>query len=570
LTYGYNAYAHQDVPTAVVRDEGRLSYADNANRVYRAPAYYGSKAMDVAHFNPTAYLAQKSSDGTKTAYPGMTAIDFAGHNKANEINGAYALGMAAANAGIPRTFYPPVLDDDGLTSIQNCDETQNLLVYAPASSGESGYVNAKTHGVLTDYFVDPVYNEYYDVEGSMFADGKEYRRVEDATAVSVNGHLVQSDLVATNDHMLVDKQDFNAPIAYDFGANFLMWYQRKPADNEYVDLTNGWQGISIPFTAELVTTNQKGEITHFFNDGGENSKGHEYWLRELTNNSEMELKSGETSVLLADFHYPSAVSGSKTVGNTFLWDYYYKNESVHNQKDKNSDTYLQYRQYYKEARSYAGYPHIANATPYILGLPGHTYYEFDLSGKFEAQNTAVAISRIGKQTITFASNTGEHIGVSDNELIGTKVTYGGNDYYFKPSYMNKSLEADNGNYALNANGNSYVKVTGGEKIVNAFRPYFTASVASSRKFMPESIALGGNHNGLEEEPTSTLEGDLNIYVKDHKIITTSHLKEPVTICIRNVGGVTLVNYVLQPGETQETRIQNTGIYIVNKKKVFVK
>ena len=37
-----------------------------------------------------------------------------------------------------------------------------------------------------------------------------------------------------------------------------------------------------------------------------------------------------------------------------------------------------------------------------------------------------------------------------------------------------------------------------------------------------------------------------------------------------VGGITLANYVLQPGETQETRVQNTGVYIVNKKKVFVK
>ena len=88
--------------------------------------------------------------------------------------------------------------------------------------------------------------------------------------------------------------------------------------------------------------------------------------------------------------------------------------------------------------------------------------------------------------------------------------------------------------------------------------------------MPESIALGGNFNGLEEEPISTLEGDLDIYVKDHRIITTSHLKEPVTICSTNVGGITLANYVLQPGETQETRVQNTGVYIVNKKKVFVK
>ena len=559
LTYGHDeTYAHQEVPTAVVRDGGRLSYGDNANRVYRAPAYYGTKEMGVAHFNPTAYLAQKSSDGTKTAYPGMTAIDFAGHEQGHD-KSAFKLGLQSG------LFYAPLLDDDGLTSIQNCDETQNLLVYAPAASGESDYVNSKTHGVLTSYFVDPVFNEYYDVTGTKYDDGRKYRRVEDATALSVNGHIVQSTLVATNDHLLVDKQDFNCPIAYDFDKDHLMWYQRKPADYKYVDLTKGWQGISVPFTAELVTTDQKGEITHFYNDGGDNSKGHEYWLRELTNNSEMKLKAGETKVLEADFHYPSAGGDNKTVGNTFLWDYYYVKTD---RKDKNED---KYQQYYSDSRTYNRYPLLTKATPYILGLPGETYYEFDLSGKFVPKNTAAAISRLSKQTITLASNKREHIVVSDDEMTGTKVTYGGNDYYFRPSYMNKSLDPDAGNYALNSDGNDFVRVSGEAKSVSAFRPYFTGpAVASSRKLVPERIALGGSHNGLEQEPISTLDGGLEIYVKDHRIIATSHLKEPVTIWIMNVGGITLANYVLQPGETQETRVQNTGVYIVNKKKLFVK
>ena len=37
LTYGWAAEAHQNVPTAVVREDGRLSTSANANRVYRAP-----------------------------------------------------------------------------------------------------------------------------------------------------------------------------------------------------------------------------------------------------------------------------------------------------------------------------------------------------------------------------------------------------------------------------------------------------------------------------------------------------------------------------------------------------
>ena len=569
LTYGWAAEAHQNVPTAVARDGGRLSTGDDANRVYRAPAYYRSMEMGIAHFNPAAYLAQKEklSDEQieanekakeesrpedvvtpRDAYPNMTAIDFKGHYDGND--GAYTAYGAYHKGNEGGLFYTPLLDDDGLLSIQNCDETQNIVVYAPAEDA-----NDKTYTVLNSYFTEPTYSE---------DNSKGYRLVAEASAASVHGHLVQSDKKTTNDHLLVDYQDFNAPIAYKLGGDYRMWYQRLPLDKEYVDLTKGWQGISIPFTAELVTTDQKGEITHFYNDGGENSKGHEYWLRELTNDSEMTLKSGETKVLEANFLYPSAAGDKKTVGNTFLWDYYYEKTE---RKDKNDD---KYQRYYDTSRTYENYPLLTAAKPYILGLPGETYYEFDLSGNFEAKNTKVSIPKLGKQIITFASKPGIDIGVSDKEMTGTKVTYGSNNYYFKPSYMNRNLEADGSNYALNADGNSYAQVTGAAKTVSAFRPYFTASAASSRKFVPERIALGGNYNGLEEQPISTLDGGLEIYVKDHRIIATSHLKEPVAICIMNVGGITLANYVLQPGETQETRVQNTGVYIVNKKKVFVK
>ena len=206
-----------------------------------------------------------------------------------------------------------------------------------------------------------------------------------------------------------------------------------PLDREYVDLTKGWQGISVPFTAELVTTDQKGEITHFYNDGGENSKGHEYWLREF--NSIEKKTVDETTVAYADFLYPTAAGEDKNVTNTFLWDYYYENTAVHDQKDKNAD---EYQEYYSNSRTYNSYPLLTKATPYILGLPGSTYYEFDLSGNFEAKNTAVSIPKLGKQIISFVSQPGISIGVSDNEMTGKMITYGDNDYIFKPSYMNES------------------------------------------------------------------------------------------------------------------------------------
>ncbi len=568
LNYGYSAtYAHDDTPTAIVRFNGHLSTNPDANRVYRAPAYYRSKEMNVAHFNPHAYLAAKSKDGLKDAHPNMTAIDFDGHNDTHvEPSHAlkpYKLGMSDGQ------FYRPLLDDDGLLSIVNIDETRNLLVYAPAASGD-GYVNSATHGVLTSYFEDPDYDDYYD-------NSDEYRLVADASPVvsSIYGHLVQDGLVATNDHLLVDKQDFNAPIAYDFDGDHRMWYQRVP-DN-YVELvwsgepatqsTRGWESVSLPFTAELVTTSDKGEITHFYG-GSEESKngtgtklGHEYWLREFTNIT-------GSAPAVASFLYPGLGAATKTVTNTFLWDYYYENTVGHNRLDRNNDTY---QNYYSTARSYENYPLLTAATPYIIGFPSATFYEFDLSGNFTALNTAVPVDKLGRQTVTFASNTGVTIGVSDDETENGVLQSG---YVFRPTYMKQALNAGTNSYTMSAAGDSYDKVpaTGDATQVEAFRPYFTAAAGGGvKKEFTTRIIFNGGYNDLDEDqPTSAMPGDLIIYAQGRTIITKSTLEEPTTVRIVNLGGVTIANYIIQPGETIETPVQAHGAYIVNKKKVFVK
>ena len=87
LTYGWNDQRpHEEVPSHIVKNSGRLSTSDESNRIYRAPAYYQSKTMDVAHFNPNVNLVAyaKSTSAADAylhpAYPNMTAIDFAGHN----------------------------------------------------------------------------------------------------------------------------------------------------------------------------------------------------------------------------------------------------------------------------------------------------------------------------------------------------------------------------------------------------------------------------------------------------------------------------------------------------------
>lgn len=577
LTYGYATEAHQNMPTAVVKSDGRLSKLTNANRVYRAPAYYRSKDMSSIHFNPQVYLAQKSKDGSKEAYPNLTAIDFAGHYDTHEANGTnvtnkpYELGLNETGK-----FYAPLLDDGGLTGITNYDETKNLLVYAPAETSDDEYANKATYDVLTGYFQEPAYSDYYVND--------KYCKVADATSAtsSIYGHLVMDGKIAKSDHLLVDKEDFNCPIAYTFDNKHRMWYQRKPEDHEYVDINKGWQGISIPFTAELVTTDDKGEITHFYSgsnsiEGSEAKIGHEYWLRELNSITEDSKTEDETVKYFAkaSFLYPTATGSDKTVTNTFLWDYYYENTTVHNQKDKNAD---KYQTYYSSSRTHTAYPLLTSGTPYIIGFPGQTYYEFDLSGNFDAKNTAVAIDKLGRQTITFASNTSIGIGVSDDETAGVEKFASGNKDYtltFKPSYMNKSLETGTYSYTLDGDGDSYDKVpaTGDAVKVTAFRPYFTATVtthSTSPKMMPESILFGDDYSGLEGEPKTAFGGDLEISVQGHKIVATSHLAEATTVRIINVSGITIANYVIQPGETIETPVSIEGVYIANKKKLLVK
>ena len=563
LTYGYGLQAHQKVPTAVTKSSGRLSQTPDANRVYRAPAYYRSKTMGMAHFNPNVYLAQKSADTTpRDAYPGMTAIDFAGHNDVHDETSdspiPYSLGWNGDR------FYTPLLDDDGLLSIVNVDETRNLLVYAPKEGA-----NAKTYSVLNSYFSEPAYADYYDET--------DYRIVTEAPIASIYGHLVMDEphATATNDHLLVDKQDFNCPIEYEFDSGKRMWYQRKPDHTEFVNLASaGWQGISVPFTAELVTTSQKGEITHFYS-GSMSSKndqdakiGHEYWLRELNNITD----TGDPSVVTANFNYPAAAGETKEATNTFLWDYYYS-KSI--RKDANSDIY---QQYYSSSRSYPHYSLLATATPYIIGFPGADYYEFDLSGSFIPQNTYAPIDKLDKQVISFVSNPAVTIGVSDDEIAGKVANYGGNDYTFMPSYMNVSLNGNDGTYfTLDDAGDSYDKLAAATTTeVSAFRPYFIATASGGAKEfrgMTRSIAFSTNASQMyveEEEDDIDAIGQLIVRASKGKIIVSSTLAKAKDVTIVTATGSLLNRFTIQPGETIETPVTASGIYVVNKKKLSVK
>ncbi len=553
LNYGYGG-THQDNP-------GHIS---GSNRVYRAPAYYGNSTMSVVHFNPDAVLAAKSNDGPRDAYPGMTAVDFKGHYYTpNEALGAYSTEWVSGQ------FCPPLLDDDGLTSIANQGETQNLVVYAPSAEQ-----NTKTLGVLTNYFKDPALSDY-DETSNKYTDGKKYGRVAIAHAGSVLGHLVQSDLTATNDHFLVDKQDFNAPISYQFDTDHLMWYQRIPSNYVSIDWTEdatpvrstkGWVGISLPFKADLVTTQTKGEITHFYEG---NTTGHEYWLREFTGIDGF--TDANQTDLKATMEYLKKESGNtKEYTNNFLWDYYYS-ENTH--IDKNTD---EYQTYYNKSHTYLGYPSLAATKPYIIGFPGQQYYEFDLSGNWAPKNTSDDskwnATTETAQTISFVSKKGITVGKSDQDMTTGKVTW--KDVTFMPNYMNTTFAANTAaTYTPSIEGSSYDLVPATPVTVPAFRPYFTGTYNASSNPAPRRIVFsGGSKTSLEPDVTEHNDGDGGLHISTDKktIVVRSTLRENATVRITTAAGIDVATFTIEPGQTVKTPVPMTGVYMVNQKKILVK
>ena len=550
LTYNWNIQRpHEDVPSRIVKNSGRLATGDESNRIYRAPAYYQSKVMNVAHFNPSvnlvAYSKPQSNNDTnlKPAYPNMTAIDFAGHNDTQ-----WSLGMVSSGslAGTDK-FYPPLLDDSGLNSITNRDETPNILIYAPSPT-----VNEKTYDVLTGYFTEPEYSDYYN-------PNDDYRRVNIAPTGNVFGHLVYSDKKAYNDHLLVDKKDFNCPISYTFDTGMRMWYQRTP--DLFVSLSKGWETVSLPFTAELVTTQQKGEITHFYSgsetlEGSGAKIGHEYWLREYKG---ITAPGGSPAgVDTATFSYPAAAGATKEVENTFLWDHYYSKNA---RLDYNTDTY---QDYYRTSREYEAYPFLTTAKPYIIGFPGKTYYEFDLSGEWTAKNTKdPAPDQLDKQTVTFVSNPEITVGVSDDELNAVSA----DNYDFMPNYMSKKVDG----YLMNADGSSFVITPEGGSAPVPFRPYFMATPTSgARKHTARAIFFQSRDTTATPgvfDPEDPMKGDVGegtlIFRAGRRAITVeSTLRHEADVRIVNMSGLMVANFTIQPGETVTTDLASNGVYVI--------
>jgi hypothetical protein len=218
---------------------------------------------------------------------------------------------------------------------------------------------------------------------------------------------------------------------------------------------------------------------------------------------------------------------------------------------------------------------LGNGKAYLLGLPGGRYYEFDLSGTFKPTTTdETRPARLELQTITFASDKGENIGVSDYETAGDTRSYNSKDYTFKPSYMNEVIDGDLvTGYTLNNDGDSYAKVAAETKVnVSAFRPYFLSSASPGVKGTADYIFFSSVSDsfGEEHEDEGNGDGTLSITSRLRHIILKSTLKEPKAVHIYNASGIHVSIVTINPGQTIIVPVNAPGIYIVNQTKIAVK
>ncbi len=567
--------SHDVTPVAAVKDVSTDSEDDNTkifnketsgNRVFRAPAYYQNSTMSTAHYNKDAmFQASYTTPSTSiwgaqtvNANKGMTAIDFTGYGDATWDNGW--------NGGI---FNKRVLDYEGLNSFNTNGITRNLLIYAPE--------------VLNDVL------DYNSTEPGYSEDNPTYRTVAKVSN-EPKWHVVNktSDgYVAKTDHFLVDKQEFNAPIEYSFAADKRMWYQRTPELYATLD-KKGWEGISLPFTVDLVTTPKKGEITHFY---GDSNKGHEYWLRGYAGATYEKVhdddanKDIEVSVVL--MNRPSADNladaQTKTVGNTFLWDYYYSKRDGIDGIDANTDDYQQ--NYYNAVRNYEGYAHQQAGVPYIVGFPGSDYYEFDLSGTFVPQNSGTTTPKqLAAQVITFASAEGDSINISDVEMAQAVSVEGQAEengatvkkpsgYSFKPNYLATNL-AEN-SYVMNAAGDAFEMKASAVGV--PFRPYFEvtaatpASPAPARtKALASKLVIGNSDADTDNPGSAMADGTIRIWSENNTILIENNSSAAAMLTVYTSGGQ-LIKHVNVPSKGREVvKVNGRGIYLVGNTKVIVK
>ena len=443
------------------------------NRVWRTDGYYGNKQADKFYYN--AAIHNDSYMDTYVLNPKTTAVNF----NVSDDNASVFHGFGTAD-----------------------EVTRNLLVYTAKNDKSKA-------------------NEAVDVVSKSLAYTNE------TPEGAIRGHHViyNNDAWKASMLHLVDKQTFNAPIA--FSVTGKSWYVRNPeTETGYVEeVGTAWGSICLPFDVEKSTLSEgihqydpkdgrdKGvtkNITFFYGTPAEgttvannnNTLRHHYWFREF-----------------------KSISGNKA---TF-------------ERPENSIA----------NGGFAAYK------PYIVSFPGSRYYEFDMTG----------------QTITFEKTKNASIAVTD-EAVAAATT--GQLYHV--AFANEEASASKYAITIGETGDNQGMKFEKNQPIYAFRGYMTqgnviGAKANSLTFDDDVIYISTDIRNIESldenENTTDVAGEyLRVYdAGNHAIGVESSYDTKLTI-YTSAGQIARILDV-RAGTSKYSGFAS-GIYIIGQKKLSVK
>ncbi|MCC8112606.1 MAG: hypothetical protein LIP03_01180 [Bacteroidales bacterium] len=556
LSYGQK---DEPWPHAVVKDQ----------IVYRASGFYGSKLDQGFHFNEDAVAQQ----------PSLTAIDFYGVRD-EEYGVASTNGYSIdydgddAKSEFRHIWYAPAVDLPDAYATETV-ENHGILSFTTASQEENREIGDydSTNGTLTRNLL-----VYRPDEMSVLApyDNTEvraeniYYHVIDATASSTDseGNVTTAMTPNADYFQLIDREDFNCPIAFD--VNKTIWYRRTP--ELFSNGNDAWDGLCLPFTARTVFgsidgqpigyQHNHGELSHFY---GEHVKAdnkvsyletkadsHEYWLRKFTEikdskayferpGSENDLSANADlqEAKIATYHY------SNQYFSALYGDSYYTNNTHGDQAPG----------YTEKGIDYKDYPMITARYPYIISFPGKRYREFDCSGEFFA--TYLNTSNPGCQTITYADTQPQKILMTD---AYTEQEFTHNGYTFKGSYMHRSLNA----YQLEIDTNNGQQFERGSasRMIEPFRTYLVSADNTGQSVQIASRGIDSIGEGDDEEDGDSQESNILFSIESNELVIDNPYDVDFEFGLYDLNGRYLRSVTATPGLTRVSSL-SPGYYLIS-------
>ncbi len=442
------------------------------NRVWRTDGYYGDKNVGKFYYNAAIY-----NDTYKDTYvldPRITAVNF----NASDDNASVFHGFGTAE-----------------------DVTRNLLVYTKSDNTSEK-------------------NEAFDVVS------KALSYTEETPEAAIRGHHVIGSGSTRKASMLhlVDKQTFNAPIA--FSVTGKSWYVRNPeTETGYVEeVGTAWGSICLPFEVKKSTLS---EGIHQYNPA---------------NGADIGITKNIT------FFYGTPAAGTSVANdkNTLRHHYWFRefksisgNQATFERPD-NSIT----------NGGFAAYK------PYIVSFPGSRFYEFDMTG----------------QTITFENTSGASIAVTDDAVATANV-----GKLYRVAFTNEEASASKYAITIGETGDDQGMKFETNQPIYAFRGYMTKSTsgakATSFALDDDVIYISTDIRSIEslddDENSADVAGEfLRVYdAGNHTIGVESSYDTKLTIYTSS-GQIARILDV-RAGNSKYSGFAS-GIYIVGQKKLSVK